>query len=47
MNFKFINSLIYKSLDTQIKLYITSLGFDAKLNESLPIYFGEGSFHLD
>lgn len=47
MNFKYINSLIYKSLDTQIKLYFTSLGVDAKLNKSLPIYFGEGSFHLD
>lgn len=35
MNFKYINSLIYKSLDTQIKLYITSLGVDAKLNKSL------------
>lgn len=43
MNFKYINSLIYKSLDTQIKLYITSWG----LMQSLPIYFGEGSFHLD
>lgn len=31
MNFKYINNLIYKSLDTQIKLYITSLGVDAKL----------------
>lgn len=39
MNFKYINNLIYKSLDTQIKLYITSLGVDAKLNKSLSLFF--------